>query len=46
MNMEIVKFPTHLLGNSKALYLDLLLFHHKGFDYFLFLNFDHINYTT
>ena len=39
--MESVKFPTNLLGNSKALYLDLLLYNHIGFDYFLFsfLNF-------
>ena len=43
--MEIVKFPTNLLGNSKALYLDLLLFHHIGFDYFLFLFLNFITLT-
>ena len=43
--MESVKFPTNLLGNSKALYLDLLLYHHIGFDYFLFLFFNFITST-
>ena len=43
--MESVKFPTNLLGNSKALYLDLLLYHHIGFDYFLFLFLNFITLT-
>ena len=43
--MESVKFPTNLLGNSKALYLDLLLYNHIGFDYFLFLFLNFITST-